>query len=396
MILRRSYFLPENRTLKMFYMQQLRIIYGLLLLCLFWGFVGCRITDKPGSGSPDSDAVKYATGFSVYRMDDYIRIDVRNPWDTTRILQRYLLVDSLFDRIDELPQGTVVQVPLERVIVYNAVHCSMLDRLGVGQRVKGVCEPQYIKSKYVKDGIADGNIENLGESQAPNLEAIIDLTPQAIIASPIKGKNYGGVAKLKTPIIECLDYMETTPLGQAEWIRFLSYFFGKEMLADSLFRDTERSYLEVKSLVSSAQHRPTVFSEMKIGSVWYTAGGRSFVANLFADAGADYMWRDDLSSGSNALSFEAVFDRASEAQFWLIKYNSEVPLTYERLKNDYRPYADFSAFKHRNIFICNTGTNDYYETLPQAPDEILKEFVAIFHPELLPDYTCRFYKKMVE
>lgn len=374
--------------------------FSLFFIFLIGWFIclvtGCQSPGRTVSASTGQDSIKYASGFTVNRCDGYTQVDVRNPWDTTLVLQRYLLVDSGLPLPSALPEGVVVCIPLKRIVVYNAVHCSMLARLGAETSVVGVCEPEYIKSEYIERGIADGSIVNLGESHAPNIEAILELAPQAIVASPIKNVGYGTVSKLKTPIIECTDYMERTPLGQAEWIRFLALFLGKDEQADSLFRATEKAYLDVKSLAASASYRPTVFSEMKIGSVWYTAGGRSFMANLFADAGADYIWQADSSTGSNPLSFESVFDRAAHADFWLIKYNNVREMTYASLKSDYSPYADFDAYQKRNIFICNTGENDYYEMLPQSPDVILKEFVAVFHPELLPEHVFRFYKKMNE
>jgi len=167
-------------------------------------------------------------------------------------------------------------------------------------------------------------------------------------------------------------------------------------LADSLFRSTEQRYLELKELTASISHRPTVFSEKRFGSSWYIPAGDSYVAHLFADAGADYLFKDLPGAGSRPMAFETVFDTAIHADFWLMKYNQAEELTYKELRREYTPYENFDAFKYRNIYSCNSGVVPYYEEFPIHPDYLLKDLVWIFHPELLEGYSPRYYKRMEE
>jgi iron complex transport system substrate-binding protein len=167
-------------------------------------------------------------------------------------------------------------------------------------------------------------------------------------------------------------------------------------LADSLFRETAAYYNQLKELSTHVDRQPSVFTETIYSGVWYLPGGQSYMAHLFRDAGADYLWKDDTSTGSIALSFESVLDKAEKADFWLIKYNTPQDMTYEALKQNYPNYAFFDAFKRRNIYICNTGKVPYYEELPIHPDFVLKDMVGLFHPELLPDYQTKYYDKMHE
>lgn len=274
-----------------------------VILLLFTGY-SCRNTSATKQDGEKVN-IKYAEGFDITRYPDYIRVDLRDPWDTTRLLHRYLLVDKKKDLSQSLPDGTLIRTPVDRMVVYSSVHGSMLDELGIAERIVGVCESEYISVPSIRDGIDSGLITDVGNSFSPDVEKIIDLSPEAILVSPFENCSYGRVEKLNIPIIECADYMENTPLGRAEWIRLIGLFTGRESQADSLFAAIERQYTELCQRVSGIKNRPTVIAEKKTGSTWFVPGGNSYMARLFADAGADYFWKDDEHAGSLALSFEA-------------------------------------------------------------------------------------------
>lgn len=349
-------------------------------------------TEKESGNFP----VGYATGFSVHRAAGYTVVEVRDPWDAAKILQRYVLVPAEKELPSELPQGVLVRTPLKRVVAATSVHCGWLDMLGVREELVGVCESRYIDVPFVKQGLEVGQMIDIGEAAAPDVERLIELAPDGMITSPLSNAPYGRVEKTGIPQVKCVDYMEPTPLGRAEWIRFLALFFDREALADSLFAETVKAYEEVKALVREVKECPTVVMEMKYGGMWYVSGGQSYMGCLLRDAGAAYCWADDAHAGSFPLSFEAVFEKGGEADFWLIKYNRAEELGYDGLRKEYAPYANFEAWKKRHIFTCNTGVVSYYEEVPIRPDYLLKDFVKIFHPHLLPDYRLRYYRKMKE
>lgn len=328
------------------------------------------------------------------RFEGYTRVDVRDPWDSARLLQRYLLVDRGKPLPSDLPEGTVVRVPARNVVVYTSVHAAIIDRLGEAGRIVGVCEPRYMETPTIQAGLRSGRVADLGEATSPNVERMIDIAAELVVASPFENSGYGPVEKIGVPIIEGADYMEPSPLGRAEWIRFYGLLFGKEALADSIFRETERAYLSLSRLAAEVTERPTVLSEKKYGSSWFVPAGESYTARLFADAGADYLFKDLPGSGSVPLAFETVLDKAVHADLWLIKYNSPSDLTYDGLRAEYAPYAGFDAFKRGRVYTCNTGKVPYYEEFPLRPDYLLKDLIWIFHPELLPDYQPRYYRHM--
>ena len=370
--------------------------YIACLLFTFW-VVACSQPKKSHSEeSLSSDTIRYAQGFTVHRFDDYTAVEVRDPWYSTRLLQRYLLIDRDRPVPGNLPKGTVVQVPAQNIVVYTSVHAAIIEQLGETERIIGVCEPRYMDTPSIQEGLKAGRIADMGEATAPNVELMIDKGAELVIVSPFQNSGYGPVEKLGIPILEGADYMESSPLGRTEWIRFYGMLFGKEALADSIFRNTEKNYLDLKRLITADTFRPTVISEKKFGASWFMPAGESYIANMYADAGADYVFKDLPGAGSTPLAFETVLDRAIHADMWLIKYNQSKDMTYGDLRAEYTPYENFDAFKNRRIYSCNTGLVPYYEEFPLHPDYLLKDLIWVFHPELLPGYTPRYYRKMPE
>lgn len=345
------------------------------------------------NGEAARDSIIYAKGFSASRYKNFTQVDIRDPWDTTRLLQRYLLVDRELKSLPkEMPEGTVVRVPIKKAVVYTSVHASIIELLRKHESIIGACEVRYIDSKLIKERIEQGLVTDLGEATAPNIEKIIDIEADAIICSPFKDAGYGPAEKIGIPIIEGADYMENNPLGRVEWIRFYGMLFGAEATADSIFNSTCREYLTLKKLTENVTNRPTVLAERKYGGQWFIPGGASYNAIMFKDAGADYVFAKDSLSGSIPLSFETVLDRGIHADLWVLKYNSAKNMSYSDLEAEYKPYTNFDAFKNRKIFGANTGLVPYYEDAPMHPHLILKDYIYIFHPELLEqDYTPAYF-----
>lgn len=367
----------------------------ILLGFAFW-MVACTPSGKQTSSKEalSSDSIQYAQGFTVQRFDTYIMVEVRDPWDSTRLLQRYLLVDRTKSVPGGLPKGTIVKVPVKDIVIYTSVHAAIIDQLHETDKVIGVCEPRYMDTPAIQEGIQAGRIADLGEATSPNIEKMIEIGAELVIASPFQNSSYGPVEKIGIPIIEGADYMEAFPLGRTEWIRFYGLLFGKEEMADSIFKETEQAYLSLKNLTVNIDKRPTVLSEKKFGSSWYVPSGDSYMAHLIEDAGADYMFKDLPGAGSTPLAFETVFDKAIHADIWLVKYNQSSEMTYNDLRSEYTPYENFDAFKKKRIYTCNTGAVPYYEEFPIHPEYLLKDLIWIFHPELVFGYSPRYFREM--
>ncbi|MDD2799668.1 MAG: ABC transporter substrate-binding protein [Bacteroidales bacterium] len=360
-------------------------------------FASCHNATKNNSSDTPSTtvSVRYAKGFTIEHFATFTKIDVRNPWDTTKVLDTYILIDRNKPKPENLPQGKIVKIPIEKVAICTAVHSGIWKQLGEVSKIKAVCEPNYIDIKEVQDGIKARSIVDLGMSTAIDLEKLIAVSPDALIVSPFENTSYGRLEKTGTPVVQDASYMENSPLGRAEWIKFEAAFTGKDSLAEQIFTKIESKYNALVNIAAKAKTKPTVFTEMKYGQVWYVPGGKSYMAEFLKDAGANYLWKELPQSGSVPLSFESVYEKAENADFWLIKYNNATSdLTYNDLRNDYELYENFKAFRQKRIYTINTAKVRYYDEGPMQPDVILEDLVSIFHPELLRNHTSTYYFPM--
>ncbi|MDR0613177.1 MAG: ABC transporter substrate-binding protein [Dysgonamonadaceae bacterium] len=374
-------------------MKQLSII----TLCLFVVLSSCRKETDTAAGKSAAfagDSIYFAKGFRIETYDGYTLLTVRNPWKTDRELQRFVLVPKSVALPESLPEGILIRTPLTRTVSFGSVQCSFFAALDALQTLVGVCEPHFINIPFVQDGIRDGKIADAGQAANPDLEKIMFVEPEALFTAPVEESGTGQISAMGIPSVECVDYMEPSPLGRAEWIRFFALFFEKRGLADSLFAQTVSSYKALQDLTSQFETRPTVFSETVYSGVWWLPGGNSYMAHFFKDAGADYLWKEDTQTGSIGLPFESVLEKAEKADCWLIKYNSSIKLTLSGMVKNYPNYAFFDAYKKGNIYTCNTGKVTYYEDLPVHPDYILKDLVWIFHPEALAGYCPKYYGRI--
>lgn len=372
---------------------------GLLFAVMVVITAGCQNKkNTEGNAAGDTLKLKYAENISIVKYPNYTAVTLRNPWDTLKVLHRYVLVDKHRDAaaLDNVPEGTIVEVPLNKSLVYSSVHCSLLQMLGQIEAVAGVCDLKYIKLPAVQQGVQEGRVADCGDAMNPDIERIIELHLDAVLLSPFENSGgYGRIEQLNIPIIECADYMETSALGRAEWIRFYGLLFGEEQKADSLFAVVEKSYNEMKEMAARATSAPSVLSELKTGAAWYVPGGKSTMGRLYADANARYIFAEDEHSGSIPLSFEEVFERGGEADVWLFKYNAPEDMSYADLKSENPHYAAFKPFRTKNIYACNTGKVPFYEETPFRPDLLLSDFIQIFHSGLLKG-GLHYFKKLDE
>jgi iron complex transport system substrate-binding protein len=375
----------------------LKIIF---LFCSIALLASCGNRGSKGESSFTETGVKeensYAKFFEITNYSNCKVISVINPWDTTRTLQEYVLVDKNIPLPDGLPKGTVIRTPVENVIMYSTIHASIWEKLGALESVVGICEPEYLTSERAKQMMAEGKIHNCGMASSPNVEKIMDIGGRFIVASPFENGGYGQAEKLGIPIFESADYMENHPLGRVEWMKVFGMLSGKKDTADSLYRDTEAKYNSLKALAAGTVGKPRIMSERKYGSSWFIVGGASYIAQMYKDAGADYIFNDNNETGSVPVAFETVFDKGADSDMWVFKYAADSPMTYAGLEAEYKPYANFAPFKNRKIYTCNTVDTPYYEYIAIHPDYILADYVKMFHPDLLPDYVPVCYMPMPE
>lgn len=355
---------------------------------------GGRGNGKQDQGTPDT-TIHHATLLKISHAEKYTVVEIENPWKEGKVLHRYVLVPSDGELPGNLPQGTVVRTPVKSALVYSEVHTSVMGELGAGNAVKGVTDAQYFTDQTIAQGIKSGKIADCGSSMAPSVEHVLAMKPDAILLSPFQDANYGQIAKINIPIIECADYMESTPLGRAEWIKLIGELTGQRHRADSIFASVVTAYEKCRAAVAASKSpKPTVITETVVSGVWNVPGGHSYMANMLADAGAAYPWADDNSAGSLALDFSQVLNKAQNADLWLIKtFNIG---TYADLKKAYALNSEFTAFKNHKVWVCNTAASPFYREFPFHPDKLLRDLASIFHPETGIKSEAGYYKPLAE
>ena len=338
--------------------------------------------------------MELASHISVSETAHSYHVKIANPWKKGTLLHTYTFTDSLPTDYSFSRNINTVHIPLKRVVVMTNSLAHLMVELGVEDCIAGVCEPEYISDTLIRARLANGTISDYGNSMYPTVEKIMELHPDAIMVSPFEQTGYGQLEKLGIPLLECADYMETSPLARAEWIRFYGRLFGADAKADSLFAKVSSDYNALKETAAKTVGRPKVMLDTRSGSAWYVAGGGSTIGCMIADAGAEYLFADNKNSGSVPLSFETVFDKAQDADVWLLKNSSETKLTYSLLESDFKSYASFKPFKERNIWVCNVNEVPYFELTSFHPEMLLGEFIQIFHPEM--SYAHLFYQPLAE
>ena len=326
-------------------------------------FVSPLLLEGPGEASEadrigDTIPMKYARNIVMVRFPDYTKVELKDPWHEGKVLQTYF-----------------VKAPLTRSIVFTSAHCHLLYWLHAADAVTGVCDKKYVKAPV--------KAVDCGDGMSPDVEKIISLHPHAMLVSPFENSGgHGLLEKTHIPIVETAEYMEATPLGRAEWMKFYGLLYGREREADSLFHVVDSNYQALCSKVRLTTTRPAILTERKTGSVWYVPGGRSTMAQIIRDAGGTHPFAADTHSGSLALSPEAVVACAPTVDVWAFKHTNIKPLTRSQLLAEYHGYKAMKAFQSGKIFQCNTLQRPYFEESSFRPDLLLREFIIILHPEL--------------
>lgn len=372
-------------------MNRLSIAF-IMLCCLI--LVGCeKHNSSPANMSSAKNSMKYSSQLILQDKDDYTIATVKNPLDTTKSLATYLLIPTDMDLPSNLPEGTIVRTPLKSLLVYTSVYAAALKELGEIDIVKGVADAAFYKIPEIVDGLANKTIIDVGSTTNPIVEKVVELSPDAIMLSIYDGMNTKTIDNLGIPILRFTDNFEQTPLGRAEWIKFIGELTCERQKADSIFSEVERRYNELVNIVSQVKNRPTVLVDNMYQGVWYVSGGNSYNATMIKDAGGDYLWKNDTSIGSLSLSFEQVYDKAWNADIWMLKLFGE-ELTKEHLISMDERNELFSAVKNSGVYYSNTAEVNLFEEFPFHPELLLKDYIKIFHPQLMPDFQMRYFKKM--
>ncbi|MCM1313048.1 MAG: ABC transporter substrate-binding protein [Bacteroides sp.] len=338
----------------------------------------------------DTITIKYAKGLKVAYSGDTVFVTISNPDGQGGTAPTTLALVK-----EGKPADNTVIVPVHGVICMTALQLSNFTALGCEDKVVGMTSLRHLFNSKIKRQMKEGKTVRIGKEGAFDVESVIAANPDFIFVSESKRGGFGQLKDCGIPLVPHHGYKETDPLGQAEWIKLAGLLAGEPRRANAVFADIEKKYNALREEVAhKTTNRPTVVSGRQVRDGWYVMGGQSYIARLFADAGADYFMKDNTSTGGQTLDFESVYAQAMNIDFWQIDGSFEGEYTYDVLFSEDSRYGDLKAFKSHNVIFCNFAQVPYREQSPMEPHFLLADFVKAFHPEILPNYTPKYYKLM--
>lgn len=372
-----------------------RMLTFVVLAFLLWD---CQPTQKEQTAPASNHEIRYAEGFRVRKDGTSTWITVNYPYQNATAGYEYLLVPKGTQAPAHASDVQVIETPIERIVCTSTTHLPHLDYLGLSEKLVGFPTTDYVCSEKIRSRIDKGEVIDLGIDKGMDIERLYALHPDLVMGYTMSADlgQLKKIQELNVPVVINAEYLEKSPLGRAEWIRFTALFFNKEKEADSIFRQIENEYLDTKKSAQGLANPPTVLSGIVYGDAWFMPGGKNYAAQLLADAGYTYLWADDSSHGFLELSFESVYQKAKEADYWIGvgSFNSLAEMSAAEQR-----YSLFKPYKEKKVYTYNArlgakGGNEFLELGYLRPDLILKDLVKTAHPEILPEYELYFHKKL--
>ncbi|MDR1171203.1 MAG: ABC transporter substrate-binding protein [Bacteroidales bacterium] len=379
--------------------------YLLLSVGFITGFASCTGQGQhtaaiPTDVSSDSAMVEYAQGFTLEKQGDITLLTVSNPWQGAKnVVYRYALCPKGKEVPAEYSQYTTVFTPVERVICLSTTHVAMLSALGKTSSIKALSGAAFVSDSTVHKAIDTGQVIDIGYDRGLNYEKIISLKPDVIFAYGVGEEVTGSMARLTSlgqKVIFNAEYLERTALGKAEWIKFMAVFYNCEEQAVQKFGIIRDEYESLRNLVKSNDRSPKILCGLPWQGIWYIPGGETWMAAMIADAGGQYLWKDNPSRESIPVNIETIVNQGGTADLWIntgaARTLAEIRSVDERLSL-IKPFQAGAVYNNYARASAGGG-NDFFESGVVNPHIILKDMIRIFHPDLLPDHHLYYYVKL--
>lgn len=370
----------------------------LLILIVTSLFIQCKKEKPIESKILNVNSIKYAKGFSIENYGNYSVVTVKNPWPKASKTYKYILKEKNGIIPDSLKNNITINIPIQSIVVTSTTHIPSLEMLKEEKTLVGFPNLDYISSEKVRALIDAKKVKELGTNQTLNTEVLIDLQPNIIIGYGLDNSNptLDNLEKSGLKVLLNGDWNEQTPLGKAEWIKFFGALYGKQEHANEIFSKIENDYLKTIEIAKRATSKPTVLAGDIFEGKWYLPSGTSWGSLILKEANSNYLWQETTGTGSLSLSFETVFEKAKDADFWITSGQFS---TLNEMIEANPHYEQFKAFQNKNVYSFagkkgKTGGILYYELAPNRPDLVLKDLVKILHPELLVGYKPYFFEKL--
>jgi iron complex transport system substrate-binding protein len=367
-------------------------------------FISCGGTKEshPSTNITDNGAlISRAERFTLQKNDRCTIITIINPWQGANdVTQSFYLVSRGSELPDGLDSSMVIFVPLKKIVCMSTTHVAMISALGEENTISGISGAGFIFEKSIAEKAEKGLIKDIGYESGLNKELILKIDPDLIMMYGIGSESSGYIGKIKElgmRVVFNADYLETDPLGKAEWIKLFGALYCKERLADSIYKSEVAAYRKLKLYINqNITARPKVMLGLPFKDTWYVSPGNSYISKLISDAGGEYLWQKTVSSVSMPFGIENVFLEALTADYWLnigsVNRKDDISVVDQRLA-DLPCYEKGNLYNNNNRITVNGG-NDYWESGSVYPHIILKDIATILHPDLFCSDELVFYRKI--
>jgi iron complex transport system substrate-binding protein len=372
-------------------------IQPIFFIAFIFGLLSCG--NQPKSRN-NADYNQFARGFHIVKMGDITRLDVFNPWENARnFIYSYYLIPKSMTVPDSLVDRQIIRTPVEKVVVLSTTHIGFIEKLGFESSIIGVSGKDFVTNRVVRQGIEQGLVHDVGYDQNLNYELLLQMKPDLVMAYGIGSDVAAHLSKmkdLKIPVVINAEYLEETPLGRAEWLVFTGSFYNQIEQSQSVFNKIVMEYDSLKKMVLVTSHKPLVLTGLPYKDNWWVPGGKSYMANMIADAGGDYLWKDNPSRESFVVSLENAIVKATQAEWWI--NTGQTNSIQEILDSDERfkiiPSLQKKMVYNDNKLMNQTGGNGVWETGAANPQDLLRDLIHIFHPEIKQDTVFHYYQKL--
>jgi iron complex transport system substrate-binding protein len=377
--------------------------------CLLLGQTACEQASKPHSPAvkvtsqedlfPDKVEIKHSRGFTVSYGNNYKVVNIFTHFENQADTIQYILLQRGTSLPAGLPQAQIIEIPLHSLVVMSSMHIALADFVDAADVLTGIGNLKYVNATAVRENIKAGKVVEAGIDASMNEELLISLQPDLLMAM---GSPNGKIGRYKTlqeagvPVMINSEWLESTPLARAEWVKLMAVLLNKEALVNQKFAAVEQEYHKLVQLAQTARTKPVIVTGMPYKGTWFVPDGDSYMCQFLKDAGASYQWADTKGLGSLALDFETVAPVALQADYWLnVGYvNSRDDIKAKDIR-----YTDFKPFQQGRIYnnnkkVNDLGANDYWESGAVHPHVVLADLIKILHPELLPGHELVYYKQL--
>ncbi|WP_020529416.1 ABC transporter substrate-binding protein [Flexithrix dorotheae] len=378
------------------------------ILLLIFSFSSCKNTSENINGNAVNNTtedlytqkteIKEAIGFGVTYHGNYKLLHIFQHYEEESDTITYLLKPKDLPVPSGKENLPVINTPIKKLIALSSSHFGLIAQFDAYHTLAAISTKDYAWDEKILAGVASGEILEVGEGGSLNVEKVVELNPDVVMVIGFPGsknKTYQTLSEFGIPVLLNAEWQEPTLTARAEWLKIMAVLLDQEEKGEKDFDHIVKSYQEMVELAKNTSEKLTTISGLPFKGTWHVPGGNSYVAKALNEAGANYFWKEDTSTGGIPMDFEMVYNKGLEADIWI---NPGVSRSKEDLLAKDSRFADLKPFKTGQIYNNNKRQkgamgNDYYASGIVKPHIILADLIKIFQPELLPDHELFYFKK---